>query len=79
MAKYTFNVPSFLGYRGAVSLKDFALRRVEGCPLSANPAKVTLFGGYQAATLSNPDQIQPITMGFRRSAATGTLPTQPTR
>ncbi len=63
MAKYTFDVPGFLGWGSPASLKDAPCGGLKDapCPL---PAKVTIFGGFQQATLSNPDQAQQFYNGF---------------
>ncbi len=57
MAKYTFNVPSFLG-EPAVSLKDAPCGGLKDAPCAPPTAKVTLFGGYQYVEQSNPDHLQ---------------------
>ena len=53
MAKYTFNVPGFWG-APAVSMKDAPCGGMKDAPCAPPSAKITLFGGYQEATLSNP-------------------------
>ena len=57
MAKYTFNVPGFFG-APAVSMKDAPCGGLKDAPCAPPTAKVTLFGGYQETTLSNPDHAQ---------------------
>ncbi len=53
MAKYSFNVPGFFG-NTAVSLKDAPCGGLKDAPCAPPSAKVTLYGGYQYTTLSNP-------------------------
>ena len=59
MAKYTFDAPSFFGYG---SFKD------EPCGSLKDPCtptgKMTLFGGYQYVTMSNPDHAQSYYNGY---------------
>ena len=57
MAKYTFNVPSFFG-EPAVSMKDAPCGGLKDAPCAPPQAKVTLYGGFQYVTLSNPDHAQ---------------------
>ena len=63
MGKYTFEVPSLFGDT-AVSLKDSPCGGLKDAPCAPPPAKVTIFGGYQYATLSNPDHPQSYYSGF---------------
>ena len=63
MGKYTFDAPSLFG--GApVSLKDAPCGGMKDEPCAPPPAKVTIFGGYQYSTLSNPDHPQQYYSGF---------------
>ena len=63
MGKYSFDAPSFLG--GApLSTKDAPCGGLKDEPCAPPPAKVTIFGGYQYATLSNPDHAQSYYNGF---------------
>ncbi len=62
MAKYTFNVPGFFG--SAVSMKDSPCGGYKDAPCAPPSAKVTLFGGFQETTLSNPDHPQSYYDGF---------------
>ncbi len=61
MAKYTFNVPSFFGAYGG-SLKDAPCGGYKDAPCPT--AKLTFYGGFQEATLSNPDHYQEYYNGF---------------
>jgi predicted porin len=58
MAKYTFNVPSFLGATEAVSTKDAPCGGLKDAPCPVATAKVTLYGGYQHVDQSNPGAAQ---------------------
>ena len=57
MAKYTFNVPGFFA-EPAVSMKDAPCGGLKDAPCAPPSAKVTLFGGFQETTLSNPSNLQ---------------------
>ncbi len=63
MAKYTFNVPGLFG-GSAVSMKDAPCGGYKDAPCVPPSAKVTIFGGFQEATLSNPDHTQDYYNGF---------------
>ncbi len=62
MAKYTFDVPSLFGE--AVSMKDAPCGGAKDAPCAPPSAKLTIFGGYQYATLSNPEHYQAYYNGF---------------
>ncbi len=77
MAKYTFNVPGFFGELSA-SLKDAPCGGLKDAPCAPPSAKVTLFGGYQYSTLSNPNHAESFynggtTIGGYRYLTSGTL------
>jgi len=63
MAKYTFNVPGFFS-EPAVSMKDAPCGGLKDAPCAPTPAKVTIYGGFQEATLSNPGELQQFYNGF---------------
>ncbi len=63
MAKYTFNVPGLFGGQ-PVSMKDAPCGGLKDAPCAPPTAKVTLFGGYQAVTQSNPSHYQEYYNGF---------------
>ncbi len=63
MGKYSFDAPSLFG--GApVSMKDAPCGGAKDAPCAPTPAKVTIFGGYQYVTMSNPDHEQSYYSGF---------------
>ena len=63
MAKYAFDVPSLFG-QPAVSTKDSPCGGLKDEPCAPPLAKVTIYGGYQGFTQSNPDHNQSYYSGF---------------
>ncbi len=63
MGKYTFDVPSLFG-EAPVSMKDAPCGGLKDAPCAPPSAKLTIFGGYQYTTLSNPDHYQAFYNGY---------------
>ena len=63
MGKYTVDVPSLFG-EAPVSMKDAPCGGLKDAPCAPPSAKLTIFGGYQYTTLSNPGHEQSYYNGF---------------